>query len=194
MCGACWIHRRVALRPQVKNSRRIPGCPASRPQALPTPAKFHPRRVHFEAIIGARYEVKIEPTTSAIVKESIAFSRCYTLCKPPRGMRSRASLLGDGQPAQIPVAEPRLEICVGGLGTGLLGADRARTAGYDSYNLATYFILLEVNASRSTGRLDEPSARRIVSAGWSLDPQRHRRLGPASHRYGLRRFSSATAP
>jgi hypothetical protein len=54
----------------------------------------------------------------------------------------------------------------------LVGANQACAAGYETHGLATYFILLEIATANPTGRLDEPSARRIASADWSLDLNR----------------------
>ena len=49
---------------------------------------------------------------------------------------------------------------------------QAQTADLDGRALATYVVLLEVNAANPTGRLSELASRRIAVASWSLDLNR----------------------
>jgi hypothetical protein len=52
------------------------------------------------------------------------------------------------------------------------GPSPARASGFDIHGFGIYVVLLEVNASNSTGRLSEPTSRRIASANWSMDLNR----------------------
>jgi hypothetical protein len=54
----------------------------------------------------------------------------------------------------------------------LAGTHPAAAGESEVRGLATYFILIEAGASASPGRLDEPAARRIAAADWSLDLNR----------------------
>jgi hypothetical protein len=66
----------------------------------------------------------------------------------------------------------------------LVGTHPAVAAGPELRGLATYFILLEAGASYPPGRFDEPAARRISAADWSLDLNRTTAAFGVTGRFG----------
>jgi hypothetical protein len=73
----------------------------------------------------------------------------------------------------------------------LASADCASATGYEIHAAATYFVLLEVGTLSPTARLDEPSARRIASANWSLDLNRTTAAFGVTGRFGACNFGAA---
>src|SRR5689334_17143930 len=72
----------------------------------------------------------------------------------------------------MPVRFRRLLPCLAAALIGGAAVDQVHAAGSELHGLATYLVLLEVNAAGPPGRLAEPASRRIAAAGASLDLNR----------------------